>query len=147
MRVYLDLCAWNRPFDSWEVQKVKDEAHAVIALLERPDITIIGSRFAMRMIEEISWDIKYEHVSSLMNEYVKEIVKEEAVMLHQADMLQAKCRLKKLEDALHLVIACHGDAEYFVTTDQELINKNRCIKEQLQKLGFALNIANPMELV
>ncbi|MFH1775021.1 MAG: hypothetical protein ABH874_08730 [Methanobacteriota archaeon] len=147
MRIYLDLCAWNRPYDSWDDAKVKEEAFAVMHLLERSDVTIISSRFAMRMIEEISSDIKYEHVYSLMREYTKEVVKEEAVMLDQATEIQHNCKLSKLEDALHLIIACYGDAEYFVTTDQEVLNKRGCIKSQLQKLGFDINIVNPIDLV
>lgn len=147
MRLYLDLCAWNRPYDSWDDARVKEEAFAVTHLLERSDVTIISSRFAMRMIEEISSDIKYEHVYSLMREYTKEFVKEEATMLDEATEIQHSCKLSKLEDALHLILACYGDAEYFVTTDQEVLNKSECIKLQLQKLGFSINIVNPMDLV
>jgi len=116
-------------------------------LLEYSDATVISSRFAMRMIEEISSDIKYEHVYSLMREYTKELVKEEAKMLDQATELQHNCKLSKLEDALHLILACYGDAEYFVTTDQEVLNKRKRIKLQLQKLGFNINIVNPTDLV
>lgn len=112
MRVYLDLCAWNRPYDSWEDARVKEEALAVMHLFERSDIVIISSRFAMRMIERISDDVKYEHVYSLMKEYTRETVKEEAAMFGQATELQDNCRLSKLEDALHLVLACYGNAEY-----------------------------------
>ena len=147
MRIYLDLCAWNRPYDSWEDKRVKEEAFAVMRLLESPNVTIISSKFAMRMIEEISSDIKYEHVYSLMREYAKEVVKGEAAMLNQATKVQHGCKLSKLEDALHLIIACHGDAEYFITTDQEVLNKRGCIKLQLRKLGFDINVANPIDLV
>lgn len=108
MRVYLDLCAWNRPYDSWEDARVREEALAVMHLLERSDIIIISSRFAMRMIEEISDDIKYEHVYSLMKEYTKEMVKEEAPMIDRATEIHNKCRLSKLEDALHLILTCYG---------------------------------------
>lgn len=125
---------------------MKEEALATIVLLEE-EHTVISSRFALRMIEEISDYTKYEHAYSLITEYMKEIVKEEDIMQEQATDLQRICNLSKLEDALHIILAGHGKAEYFATVDQEILNKKSCIELQMQKLGFRLNIANPKDLV
>ena len=76
MRIYLNLSAWNRPFDDWGDEKVRKEAKAVIQLLERNEATIIASKFAIVMIKEIRNGIKYTHVSSLILEYSGEVVEE-----------------------------------------------------------------------
>ena len=118
MRIYLNLSAWNRPFDDWSEEKIVMEAKAVIRLLERNETVVIASEFAIAMIKEIKNDVKYKHVSSLIQEYSTEFVKEKEEQLNLATELQKDCNLSKLEDSIHIVLACFGNADYFVTTRQ-----------------------------
>ena len=118
MRIYLNLSAWNRPFDDWSEEKIVMEAKAVIRLLERNETVVIASEFAIAMIKEIRNGVKYKHVSSLIREYSNELVKEKEEQLNLATELQKDCNLSKLEDSIHIVLACFGNADYFVTTRQ-----------------------------
>ena len=146
MRVYLDLSAWNRPFDDWSDEKIRKEAKAVIQLLERNEAIIIASTFAIAMIKEIRNGVKYKHVSSLIRGYSNEIVEEKEEQLYLATELQKDCNLSKLEDSIHIILACFGNADYFVTTDGEIIKKRRGIERYLVVKGYKLKVVNPLDL-
>ena len=146
MRIYLNLSAWNRPFDDWSEEKIVMEAKAVIRLLERNETVVIASEFAIAMIKEIRNGVKYKHVSSLIREYSNELVKEKEEQLNLATELQKDCNLSKLEDSIHIVLACFGNADYFVTTDGEIIKKWGCIERYLGEKGYKLKVVNPLDL-
>ena len=146
MRIYLNLSAWNRPFDDWSEEKIVMEAKAVIRLLERNETVVIASEFAIAMIKEIRNGVKYKHVSSLIREYSNEFVKEKEEQLNLATELQKDCNLSKLEDSIHIVLACFGNADYFVTTDGEIIKKRGCIERYLGERGYKLKVVNPLDL-
>lgn len=147
MRIYLNLSAWNRPFDDWGDAKIRKEAEAVIQILAKNENVIIASDFAIMMVNGIKNGVKYEHVSSLIRQYSDEFAREKVEHLDMAIGLQKVCNLSKLEDAIHVILACIGDAECFVTTDDEILNEKRCIEKHLGKTGYKLRIANPLELV
>ncbi len=85
------------------------------------------------MIEEIRNGVKYKHVSSLIKGYSNEIVEEKEELLYLATELQKDCNLYKLEDYIHIILACSGNADYFVTTDGEII-KNSGLEDAVQFL-------------
>jgi len=146
MRIYLNLSAWNRPFDDWSEEKIIREAKAVIRLLERNEAVVIASEFAIAMIKEIRNGVKYKHVSSLIREYSNELVKEKEEQLNLATEVQKDCNLSKLEDSIHIVLACFGNADYFVTTDGEIIKKSGGIERYLGEKGYKLKVVNPLDL-
>jgi predicted nucleic acid-binding protein len=146
MRIYLNLSAWNRPFDDWSEEKIIREAKAVISLLERNEAVIIASEFAIAMIKEIRNGVKYKHVSSLIRGYSDEIVEEKEEQLNLAERLQKDCKLSKLEDSIPIVLAGFGNADYFVTTDSEIIKKRGCIERYLVAKGYKLKVVNPLDL-
>ena len=142
----MNLSAWNRPFDDWSDDRLIKEAEAVILLLERNEAIIITSKFAIKMIKEIKNGAKYKHVSSLIREYSNELVKEKEEQLNLATEPQKDCKLSKLEDSIHIVLACFGNADYFVTTDGEIIKKSGCIERYLGEKGYMLKVVNPLDL-
>lgn len=146
MRIYLNLSAWNRPFDDWSDDRLRKEAEAVIRLLERNEAIIITSKFAIEMIKEIKNGVKYKHVSSLIRGYSNEIVEEKEEQLKLAERLQKDCKLSKLEDSIHIILAGFGNADYFVTTDGEIIKKRGCIERYLGEKGYMLKVVNPLDL-
>jgi len=49
-------------------------------------------------------------------------------------------------DDFHIVLACFGNADYFVTTDGEIIKKRGCIERYLGEKGYKLKVVNPLGL-
>jgi|GEM_PF-1529378 len=146
MRIYINLSAWNRPFDDWGDDRVRKEAESVIRLLKRDDVVIITSEFGIVMIKEITNGVKYKHVSSMIRSYSDEIVEEKEEQFKLAIELKKDCNLSKLEDSIHIVLACFGNADYFVTTDSEIVKRGRCIERYLGKIMYKLKVVNPLDL-
>ncbi|MDI6886548.1 MAG: hypothetical protein QMD22_09485 [archaeon] len=146
MRIYFNPSAWNRPFDDWSDEKVRKEAKVVIQLLEQNEAIIIASEFAMAMIKGIKNGVKYKHVFSLIREYSDELVEEKEEQLKLAERLQRACNLSKLEDSIHIILACFGNADYFATTDDEIIKKRGYIERYLGEKGYKLKVVNPLDL-
>jgi hypothetical protein len=75
-----------------------------------------------------------------------EIVEEKEEQLKLAEQLQKDCNLSKLEDSVHIILACFGNADYFVTTDGEIIKKSGCIERYLVEKSYKLKVVNPLDL-
>jgi len=50
-------------------------------------------------------------------------------------------------DALHIASACAGEAEYFITCDDDLTKKHRKIERITKKLGDRIKIINPLYFI
>ena len=68
MKIYLDNCCYNRPFDDQTQDRIHIESEAVLALLkacENGDITILSSPVVRMEIDKASDDDKRTKVLSL----------------------------------------------------------------------------------
>ena len=139
MRIYLDTCALNRPFDDQSIDRIKIESEAVAAILES-----IRSHSL-----ELVWSsaIDYENGRSPVTERREavsqwrvfsliEIAINENVEHFARDLL--KWGIDKL-DAIHIGSAVIGKADYFVTTDDRILKKASKITE--------IQIVNPTYLL
>ncbi len=123
MRVYLDNCVFNRPFDDQSQSRIRLETEAALHILEE----IAAGRL------ELIWSYVNE-TENLRNENeeVKRSIfgwKEVALIevVETTYLLKSANLLLKLGltvgDALHLASAAEGKAEIFLTTDDKLIRK------------------------
>ena len=124
MRIYLDNCCYNRPFDNWEQQDVYDEAQAVLEIQAR----IIKGRY------ELVWSfiLDLEAIESPFFEERREDVflwREKAcsIVVLTDQVLSISERLRsvrslKIYDSLHVSCAIAAGCDFFVTTDRRLIN-------------------------
>ena len=139
MRIYLDNCCYNRPYDSQESFKINMETRA-----------------KLHIQDEIKAG-KYELVSSYMLEYEnsqnRDPMKRDAIKQYQdkyASFYVPIERRKDLQekiqeimgyniaykDASHLACAIFTGCEYLLTTD---------IRFQKRYMGNEINILNPLE--
>lgn len=129
MKIYLDNCCLNRPFDDQKQLRIKLETEAKLNIQERIfkkeieltwsyilDFENAANPFEQRRYAISSWK---NHASVNTNE-TKKIV-EMAERFHQMGI--------KSKDSLHIACAISMQCEYFLTTDNELINKAADIKE------------------
>ncbi len=125
MRIYLDLCCFNRPYDDQTQIRIRLETEAKIALQQK----IRDGQC------ELIWSavMDFENAKSPFIEHQKAIGKWrklacqhvliDAVVLRLAHELLT--RGVREYDALHVACAVRAGAEAFVTTDDRLINKLR----------------------
>ncbi|MDR0597820.1 MAG: PIN domain protein [Treponema sp.] len=122
MRLYLDSCAFNRPFDDQNQLKIKLETEAKL------------------FIQQGIFDNKYELVWSYILEYEnnknkfddrrnaiydwKKIAKiycaENDKIIKYAENL--KIKNIRTKDALHIACSVYTNADYLITTDKQLFN-------------------------
>ncbi len=96
MKIYLDNCCYNRPFDDQQNMKVFLETQAKL------------------YIQQKIKDGQYSLVWSYVLEYENEEI------LSFAEKLADK-GIKKF-DALHLACAVYAKCDFFLTTDKKLLN-------------------------
>lgn len=125
MRVYLDNCCFNRPFDDQSQARIRLEAEAKLE---------IQQRIKDRKIE-LTWSymLDYENRANPFEERRTTIVRwkneavvdveETAAILQQAHQLAD--RGLRAKDALHVACAVAGGCDFFLTTDDTVIKRLR----------------------
>lgn len=138
-KVYLDNCCFNRPFDDQTQIRIHIETEAKLHLqseIEKGNLQLAWSYildyenaanpFEIRQTSIIEWKKKaYTYV--IEND---DLVKQAKIFSNQG--LKAK-------DALHIASAIYADCTYFITTDDEIINKDQFIED--------IKILNPVEML
>ncbi len=141
-RIYLDTCAWCRPFDDPSNPRNIQESDAVAQILRKVDagdFEIIGSSVLLSEISMITPKIKEETVLAL----VRYVANEFAVVTEKIENLAAElmktCAIDAM-DALHISVAIENKAELFITTDDIILNKAKCISR------YKITVKNPCEV-
>ena len=142
MKIYLDNCCFNRPFDDQSQIRIRLEAEAKLKI--QADIQEGKFEFIW------SYILEAENIANPFEErkraiqewkrYSNMIIKEEKKILEKAIQLnQFGLRSK---DALHVACAISARCEYFITTDDKIINKQNFIEELIltDPIGFIKEI-------
>ncbi len=139
MRVYLDNCCFNRPFDDQSQPKIRLETEAKLYIQEA----------LLRTKLELAWSyiLDFENAANPFGERKNAIeawrrravvdVEETPEVLERAEALVA--RGLKSKDALHVACAVASRCEYFVTTDASILRKLRDFSD--------VNVLDPTALV
>ena len=141
MRIYLDVCAIQRPLDSATHLRVALESEAVLgilALCESGQVEIVSSDALVYETEQNPWPLRKEHALAVLSRAVEFIHLTETIE-KRAQELNAQ-GFKPL-DALHLAMAEAGNVDYFCTCDDRLLRKAKQMKD-LQAKGVS-----PLDLV
>jgi predicted nucleic acid-binding protein len=123
MRIYLDNCCFNRPFDSQVPTRIRLETEAKLSIQER----VVAGEI------ELAWSymLDFENTANPFEERRTAIsswrrraavdVTETPELLDDAKALAGMGIRSK--DALHIACAIAADCAYFVTTDDEILKK------------------------
>lgn len=123
MRIYLDNCSFNRPFDDQRQTRVRLEAEAKLSIQEH----IRGGTL------ELAWSyiLDFENSANPFEErrttidgwrkYATIDIDETATILRQAQVLAGLGLSPK--DCLHMACAIAGECMYFVTTDDDILKR------------------------
>ncbi len=141
-RIYLDTCAWCRPFDYPSNTRIFDESDAVARILRKVDageFEIIGGSVLLAEISMITPKFKEDAVTSLVKHIVADFYPVTDNAEKKARQIMKVCGISAM-DALHIAIAQDNNAEIFVTTNDIILNKSDCI------LKYGITIKNPCEV-
>ena len=132
LKVYLDNCCYNRPYDNQEFLVIRHEAEAKILIqnhIKNKDIYLVSSYILVyennrntfeskkKAIEEFFIDNSSVYVSNNKSGEVENIA-----------LTIEKTGIKHL-DALHMACAIIANCDYFITTDKRILKyKNSDLK-------------------
>lgn len=139
MRIYLDVCCLNRPFDNQAQERIRLESEAVLLILERcqrGEWQLIGSEavdYEISRIPDIERRLKVFHLSLIAR--TKQVVTERAQA--RAEELE-KLGFKAL-DALHIACAEVAHADVVLTTDDRMLAKAKEFRNSLH-----IRVENPI---
>jgi len=142
MRLYLDLCVYNRPFDSQKQERVALETSIFIYILEmvEKDLYTLIISDALIYENDKNLDIQRRIRVSSYFELAKEIIKTEESDINRAEYLEI-LGFSGI-DALHITLAEKSNADFFITCDDNIIN----LSKKHRKL-IKINILNLIEFV
>jgi predicted nucleic acid-binding protein len=139
MKIYLDACCLNRPFDDQSQNRIRLEAEAIVIIMNRmhnKEWEWIGSDVLVAELENTP-NIEKRNYLSELSECVHTNVTLTENEIIRADELE-NIGFKSF-DAMHIACAESADADVFLTTDDKLL-KNA----QREKGNLSIKAANPL---
>lgn len=142
MRIYLDVCCLNRPFDDQTQDRIHLEAESILSILNHSRTagwSVIGSDAIDFEISKIPDDDKRLMVRILSAVHDTHVKVDAGIEKRALEI--KKLGLKTL-DALHVACAEKAKAEIFLTTDDNLLSKAAQNRRSLK-----VKIENPLQWV
>lgn len=141
MKIYLDLCAIQRPLDTPNQIRIILESEAVLGIIAFCDIgqiELISSEVLLYEGEQSSLPVRKEHTLAVLAKAKGVVNITEKEKSRAAELLSFD--IKPL-DALHIALAESGSADYFCTCDDKLLRNVKKAKD------LTLKVVNPVELI
>ena len=139
MRVYLDNCCYNRPFDDQTQLKVRLESEAklfVQHLMRTGVVEYVWSDMLANEVEESKfWERKVRIVPWAVGASAYVVTTPE--IEKQADVFMGMGL--KASDAIHLASAKQAECDWFLTVDRGILKKINHVEN--------MRVANPLELI
>lgn len=141
MKIYLDLCAIQRPLDTPNQIRIVLESEAVLGIITFCNIgqaELLSSEALLYEGEQSSLPVRKEHTLSVLAKAKNVLVVTEKEKSRAAEIMQVG--IKPL-DALHIALAESGSADYFCTCDDKLMRNIKKVQD------LAVKVVNPVDLV
>lgn len=121
MRVYLDNCMFNRPFDNQGQMRIRLESEAKLYVqdkIKNKDIELVWSYILEVENSQNPHDERRIAIQKWKKLSAIKIVGNSKVLANANQLLKFGIKPK---DALHVASAVEGKADYFLTTDDKLL--------------------------
>lgn len=128
VRIYLDNCCFNRPFDDQRQTRIRLEAEAKLCIQENVRDGKLELAWSYILDFENGANPFEERRTTISNwrQYAAVDVEEAAAILQKANSLVGFGL--KAKDALHISCAIAGGCEYFVTTDDGILRRGKDVQ-------------------
>jgi predicted nucleic acid-binding protein len=141
VKIYLDLCAIQRPLDTPNQVRIALESEAVLGIISLCDVgqaELLSSEALLYEGEQSSLLIRREHTIAVLSKAKHVLMVTEKEKTRAANLIASG--IKPL-DALHLALAETGNADYFCTCD------DRLLRNAIQRKELMVRVINPVDLV
>ena len=137
MRLYLDICTFNRPFDDQNQLKIKLETEAKLFIqqgIKNGIYELVWSYILEYENSQNKYDDRRNAILSWKNIAKIYCIENDEIIEYAENLKKKNIRTK---DALHIACSVYTKSNYFITTDRQLFNL---------KLND-IRIINPMTLL
>ena len=128
IKIYLDNCCLNRPFDDQTQLRIELEAKAKLKIqdeIQRGNLVLVWS-----------YILDYENSRNPFEDRKKQIYKWKQIssicLQESKDIITIASKLNKMGikkyDALHIACAITSNCDYFLTTDDKVLKKAKLIE-------------------
>ena len=142
LKLYLDNCCYNRPFDDLSNQKNYIESQAIIVILDlykKDKLDIYKSKILDYEISQMKNSRKKSKILDVYSSLQSNYIDTTNEIIERAEELK-KYNIKE-KDALHIAYAEYGDLDYFITVDKILINATFKVND------LKIKVSNPIEFI
>ena len=138
MRIYLDSCCLQRPFDDQTQPRIKVEAEAVLAILasiQAGELLMLNSEALEYELSRIPDDVRRNEVMAVLALADERLEIDDATE-RLAEQLERR-GLRSM-DAVHLAIASTAKADFFCTCDDKLLRGSLAVSSLTCKVVTVL---------
>lgn len=137
MKIYMDVCCFNRPFDDQTQTRIRLEAEAILSILSRcqnGEWSLAASDVIDYELSNLTNEEKLEKVRSLYS-----VARNRAELTQQARVNAAVYQQNGIDpfDSLHLAVAESSNQNILLTTDDKFLRKASAI-------DLKIAVANPV---
>lgn len=139
MRVYLDNCCYNRPYDDQTQLRISLEAQAKMEIqsqIKNGKIELATSYINTYENNKNPFEMRRENIRNFQNEYAVIYVKESVDPRVCVMALEIEKAGIKHKDACHVVCAILSHCDYFLTTDDRLLKYQSSSIALLNPIAF-----------
>ena len=129
MRIYLDMCCFNRPYDDQTQTRIRIETEAKVVIQQKIENAECQLLWSSILDFECAKNPFEEHRIAILKwrKMATDLIMVEQPALERATSL-ITCGISKF-DALHVACSIAGGAEIFVTTDDRLLKRLRAVDD------------------
>jgi len=145
-QVYLDTNVYCRPLDDQDDRRIQVESRAFLEIADialRGEIKIISSGYVKFEVEQILDPLKRKDVRGFERTLSSTNIASSGQLISLAREFSSKCGLNSL-DALHVSAACLGKASFFITCDDDVLDRKICIERLAAEKRYRLKVRNPI---
>ena len=124
IRLYLDNCCFNRPYDDQTNLNIRLEAEAKLFIQNEILEDNYKLAWSFMMDYEITANPFYDRKLAFMkwkNIAVLDVDPAERILIRGREIMQKNIKQK---DAIHIACAIEAKCDYFLTTDRKVLGKN-----------------------
>jgi len=125
LKIYLDNCCYGRPYDDLSQAKIKIEASAkmyIQSLIRFSSLELCSSFMLYSEINDSPFVISKDNTLNFVNEYSQYFVGEKRRSDIEPIANEIMGTGVKYKDAVHLACSIIAKCDYFITTDNRVLN-------------------------
>lgn len=142
MRVYLDSCCLQRPFDNQTQPRIRVETEAVFAILasvQAGELSMLNSEVLEYETSRVPDEVRRNEVLAILALADERLEVTDAVVALAESLENQGLRAM---DAIHLAVASVAKADYFVTCDDKLLRNGKLLANLTCKVVSVLTLVS-----